>query len=142
MQHVRAELPAVPRSVRTARALVERAVQDWGLPHLRDTAALVVTELATNAVLHAGPTLLVEVSRTRGSVRVAVSDTSPVLPQRKRRGAEAGTGRGLGLVELLSSGWGAQPRADGPWRKRVWCELPTDPSALPAPDEGALLASA
>jgi anti-sigma regulatory factor (Ser/Thr protein kinase) len=135
---VRAELASTPSSVRTARALVTTALRRW--PHLRDRGALLVTELATNAVLHARSTFVVEVAVTADAVRIAVSDTSPVVPQRKRHGAEAGTGRGLGLVALLSSASGCD-RHDGTYRKTVWCELPLDPAALPEPDEGALLAT-
>ena len=142
MDRVQAELPASASSVSGARALVTEAVDGWGLPHLRDTAALLVTELATNAVLHGGRLLLVELTRTPDVLEIAVSDASPVLPRRQRRGVEARTGRGLGLVELLSSDWGARRRSAGPYRKTVWCRLPTDLAALPAPDEGALLATA
>ena len=99
MDTVRAELAAAPSSVRTARAVVTAGLAPW--PHLQDTAALLVTELATNAVLHARSTFLVELRVGADAVRIAVSDTSPVRPQRKRHGVSAGTGRGLGLVALL-----------------------------------------
>ena len=140
MDTVRAELVSTPSSVRRARAVVSRALGPW--PHLQDTAALLVTELATNAVLHARTTFLVELRIGPDAVRISVSDTSPVRPQRKRHGVEAGTGRGLGLVALLSSAHGCDRRTDGTWSKTVWCELPLDPTALPDPDDGALLATA
>ena len=140
MDTVRAELASTPKEVRVARSLVARALAPW--PHLHDLAALLVTELATNAVLHARSTFLVEVAVGPRTVRIAVSDTSPVLPHRKRHGVEAGTGRGLGLVELLSTDSGCEPREHGPYRKTVWCELPLDPAALPGPEDGALLATA
>jgi anti-sigma regulatory factor (Ser/Thr protein kinase) len=137
---VRAELASAPSSVRTARALVTAALEAW--PHLQDTAALLVTELATNAVLHARSTFLVELRLGPDTVRIAVSDTSPVQPQRKLHGVRAGTGRGLGLVALLSTAHGCEHRSDGAYRKTVWCELPLDPAALPDPADGALLAIA
>jgi anti-sigma regulatory factor (Ser/Thr protein kinase) len=137
---VRAELASTPKEVRVARSLVARALSPW--PHLHDPAALLVTELATNAVLHARSTFLVEVAVGARTVRIAVSDTSPVLPHRKRHGVEAGTGRGLGLVELLSIDSGCERHEHGPYRKTVWCELPLDPAALPGPEDGALLATA
>ena len=140
MDTVRAELAAAPSSVRTARAVVTRALAAW--PHLQDTAALLVTELATNAVLHARTTFLVELRIGPDAVRISVSDTSPVAPQRKLHRVEAGTGRGLGLVALLSSDHGCDRRTDGTWSKTVWCELPLDPAALPAPETDALLSTA
>jgi anti-sigma regulatory factor (Ser/Thr protein kinase) len=135
---VRTELASAPSSVRTARAAVRCALEPW--PHLQDTAALLVTELATNAVLHARSTFLVELRVGPDAVRVAVSDTSPVLPHRKPHGVQAGTGRGLGLVALLSSDSGCQRRTDGTYRKTAWFELPLDPAALPDPADGALVA--
>ena len=140
MDTVRAELVSTPSSVRLARAVVTRALDAW--PHLQDTAALLVTELATNAVLHARTTFLVELRTGADAVRISVSDTSPVAPRRKLHGVEAGTGRGLGLVALLSSDHGCDWQTDGTWSKTVWCELPLDPAALPDPDDGALLAIA
>ena len=140
MDDVRADLASTPSSVGSARAVVVAALA--GLPHLQDTAALLVTELATNAVLHARSMFRVEVGQRGGVVRIGVSDTSPVLPRRKRHGVSAGTGRGLGLVAVLSTASGADLLADGPYRKTMWFELPLDPAALPAPDDGALLASA
>ena len=138
MSTVRTELVSTPSSVRTARSAVRTALQAW--PHLQDTAALLVTELVTNALLHARGSFLVEVGVDADGVRIAVSDTSPVLPQRKRHGPEAGTGRGLGLVALLSTGTGCERTVDGPYRKTVWFRLPLDPAALPEPTDGALVA--
>lgn len=136
---VRVDLEPDPRSVRTARRLVVDAVREWRLDHLEPTAALLVSEVATNAVLHARSPFAVAVSRSRGVVRVEVSDRSPSGPQRRRHSASAGTGRGLGLVATLSTGWGTET-ASRPWAKTVWFELPVDPALLPDPDEGALLA--
>jgi anti-sigma regulatory factor (Ser/Thr protein kinase) len=119
---------------------VTQALGAW--PHLQDTAALLVSELVTNALLHAGSRLLVEVGVSADTVRIGVSDASPVLPRRRRHSAEAGTGRGLGLVALLSTASGVEQVTDGAYRKTAWCELPLDPAALRVPGEGALLATA
>lgn len=136
---VRVDLEPDPRSVRTARRMVVDAVRGWRLDHLEDPAALLVSEVATNAVLHARSPFAVEVSRRRGVVRVEVSDRSPAGPQRRRHSASATTGRGLALVATLSTAWGTEAAAR-PWAKRVWFELPVEPALLPEPDEGALLA--
>ena len=135
---VRAELAADPRSVRAARRLVRGALAGWALDHLEPTAALLVSEIATNAVLHARSTFVVEVLRRADTVRVAVSDTSPQRPQPRRHSVSAGTGRGLGLVAQLASAWGTGP-APSPWCKTVWFDLPLDPALLPEPADDALL---
>ena len=129
-------------SVRDARRFLTTCLQRWDLEAAVWTCQLLLGELATNAVLHARSTFLVEVAVGARTVRIAVSDTSPVLPHRKRHGVEAGTGRGLGLVELLSIDSGCERHEHGPYRKTVWCELPLDPAALPGPEDGALLATA
>ena len=135
---VRAELPGEPADAGDARRLVTRTLREWRLDHLQDTAALLVSEVVTNAVLHARTRLALELERRGSTVRVTVSDRSERLPQPRRADPEAGTGRGLGLVASLATAWGTAPGAE-PWRKDVWFELPTDPGALPEPGEGALL---
>jgi anti-sigma regulatory factor (Ser/Thr protein kinase) len=134
---VRQELVGEPTSARDARRLVAAALREWDLVHLEEAAVLLVSEVVTNAVLHARTELAVEICRLGAVVRVTVSDRSPARPQRRRPGLQAGTGRGLGLLAVMATGWGTGP-AEDPWRKDVWFELPTDPSALPEPGEGAL----
>ena len=134
---VQAELAVTPPSAREARQLVTRTLREWDLEHLVDAAALLVSEVVTNAVLHARTPLALELERRDGCVRVIVSDGSPRQPQRRRPGPEAGTGRGLGLLAVLSTDWGSGP-AEDPWQKDVWFELPTDPAALPQPAEDSL----
>ncbi|MCW2680670.1 MAG: putative protein kinase/phosphatase [Frankiales bacterium] len=134
---MRQELVGEPTSARDARRLVTRTLAEWDLEHLEETAVLLVSEVVTNAVLHARTELAVEISRAGDAVRVTVSDRSPASPRRRRPGLQAGTGRGLGLLAVLATGWGTGP-AEDPWRKDVWFELPTDPDALPQPGEDAL----
>ena len=126
---IRAELFGEPANARDARRLVIGALQEWGLTHLEDSAALLVSEVVTNAVLHARTGLAVEVERRGDAVRVTVSDGSPRQPQRRHHDLDSGTGRGLALRTALARDWGS---ADGtaPWRKDVWFELPTDPDQL------------
>ncbi len=134
---MRQELVGEPTSARDARRLVAHTVREWDLPHLEDTAVLLVSEVVTNAVLHARTSLAVEVAHQGDVVRVTVSDRSAASPQRRRAGPQAGTGRGLGLLAVLATDWGTGPSED-PWRKDVWFELPIDPAQLPEPGEGAL----
>ena len=100
----------------------------WGLDGLADDISLVTTELVTNVVLHARSELEV-VLEVGDRVRLEVHDRSPRAPTLRTVSELAMTGRGLRLVDLLASAWGAQPTAGG---KLVWCEF-----ALPAPNGGA-----
>ena len=134
---VRAELAGEPLSVREARRLVARTLREWSLEHLEESATLLVSEVVTNAVLHARTAVCIEVERRAAVLRVTVADGSPRTPQRRRHELSAGTGRGLGLLATLATDWGSGP-AEDPWAKDVWFELPLDPDQLPDPPDGAL----
>ncbi|MBW3638493.1 MAG: ATP-binding protein [Actinobacteria bacterium] len=137
-RRVRVELSAEPTSAVAARRLVQGALDGWQLQHLSDTATLLVSELAANVVLHAGTSFLVEAERRGENVRISVFDCSTAGLSRRRYGPEAGTGRGLALIDVLATSWGTSADVR-PWAKVVWFELATDPAALPEPGEGALL---
>ncbi|MFN8052053.1 MAG: SpoIIE family protein phosphatase [Acidimicrobiales bacterium] len=112
-----------PASVSAAREFVVSTVGD---PSLADALRLAVSELATNAVIHAGTEFRVTISRSGPTVRVDVVDRSDRLPTRRDRGPEATGGRGIGIVEQLSTRWGVTPgmpgAPDAPG-KAVWFEL-------------------
>ncbi|MFD7745541.1 ATP-binding protein [Streptomyces sp. NPDC059698] len=116
-------LPRDAVSARRARRLVRLALDVWGLPGVQDAAELVVSELVTNAVLHAQSDR-VRVSVTRlgvEQVRVAVADLSKDRPAVRTADDEQESGRGLGIVEALSGGqWGVDLLPCG---KRVWAAL-------------------
>ena len=116
-----------------ARRFVTETLAAWGCPDLLEDAALIVTELATNAVLHAGSDFTVVLSRRpEGAIRIAVRDSSLLEPRIWPRRLEplAGGGRGLGLVEAFACGWGSDLHSDG---KVVWAELErTRPKPLAA----------
>ncbi|CAM5460719.1 SpoIIE family protein phosphatase [Streptomyces violaceorubidus] len=122
--------PDGPVSVAAARRFVCAALE--GAPSdLVGTAQLLVSELVTNAVLHARTEVEVSVARLDGRVRVRVGDRRPsrgLVPQ--RCSPYAGTGQGLALVEQLASRFGADSGDAG---KTVWFELwhdgPPPPSA-------------
>lgn len=114
--------------VRQARAFTREVLA--GHPVV-DTAELVVSELASNAVQHSlsgeycGP-FIVAVDAGAASVRVSVVDlgaetSPPVRPAMP--GPDAERGRGLALVALLSKEWGADELSVG---RRVWAELVPD----------------
>ena len=76
-----------------------------------------MSELVTNAVLHARSVFELVLRTTDDHVRIEVYDASPVLPSRKHYGIYAGTGRGILLVEALTEEWGAEATSSG---KVVW----------------------
>lgn len=122
---LRLGLSPIESAAASARRLVDRACAQWGLPALRDTARLVVTELVSNAVRHGtvAASAAVEVTLTRGmnAVYVSVRDRSRRLP--KPGGPVPPTvegGRGLLVVGIMSRAWGATPTVDG---KVVWATL-------------------
>lgn len=80
-RHATTALPPEPRSASAARRFVADRLQEWGLEALRDDALLAVTELVTNAVLHARTPLLVCVSSENRQVEIAVFDGNETLPQ-------------------------------------------------------------
>lgn len=110
-------------SVPTARRFVEEALTTLGAPGACDDAAALVSELATNAVIHARTPFTIVVDRDGATVRVGVHDSSLVVPRRRAYGLDATTGRGLRLVATLASDWGVT--ADGAG-KLVWFTLPCD----------------
>ncbi|WP_250031420.1 ATP-binding protein [Paractinoplanes maris] len=113
-----------PDRVRVARDLVKQACRDWGLPHLLHDASLTASELAANAVEHAGSDFVVTLSRQADRLHVAVQDGARAFP-RLHRPAAAGPaatprGRGLLLVDAVAAAWGAMPTRGG---KVVWATL-------------------
>jgi anti-sigma regulatory factor (Ser/Thr protein kinase) len=86
-----------------------------------DDAQLVVSELATNAVVHAGSPFSVSVRYDGSAIRIAVHDWNPTLPVMRNEGPTAISGRGLQLVNMLARDWGVETSPDG---KTVWAELP------------------
>jgi anti-sigma regulatory factor (Ser/Thr protein kinase) len=104
----------------SARRFVVETLQGWGRHELVDDAGVVVTELATNAVLHTRRPFMVEVSALVGAVLILVHDTSPVPPVQRPFEPMNQSGRGLSVVATLADRWGAELRPDG---KAVWAEL-------------------
>ncbi len=95
----------------------------WGRDDLTTSGALLVTELVTNAVLHARTMVQVCLERRDEIVRVEVRDGSPVRPAQRNHGLDATTGRGLTLVARLAASWGVDMGGNG---KVVWAHLAED----------------
>jgi anti-sigma regulatory factor (Ser/Thr protein kinase) len=114
------DLDADPESVGQARRFCAATLDRWGAhPDLVSTCVLLVSELATNAVLHAGTSFTVTIERgTR--LRVEVDDGDPRMPHPRDYGVDAMSGRGLHLVKALARASGAALSDSG---KSVWFEL-------------------
>ncbi len=113
-----AVLPPAPAACRAARKLVRSACAHEARAEAVETAELVVSELAGNAVRHARSTFRAEVSFRNGSVRLAVTDARP-LPD-GWSGFPIAREHGLGLVAAVADDWAVEPLAGG---KVVWAEL-------------------
>ena len=117
----RMTLPGRTDSVPAARRFVMDALMTLDAAGACDEAVALVSELATNAVIHARTAYTIAVTRNGDTVRVGVHDHSPVTPRRRAYGVDATTGRGLRLVASMSSDWGIQAESGG---KVVWFEVP------------------
>lgn len=122
-------LGAVPLSISTARHAVRCLLDSVAIPpEVREDILLLVSELVTNAVLHAGTAVHVAASVYPDRVIVAVSDDDPHhSPLRPDRGPMATSGRGMRLVELLASSWGVEVLSSS---KVVWFEKAYQPVIL------------
>jgi two-component sensor histidine kinase len=86
----------------------------------RDTAVLLMSEVATNAFLHgSGAEIGITITRQDQEYVVAVADASPVSPRARHASIDAATGRGLALLTDLATRWGIDD-APPPFRKTVW----------------------
>lgn len=128
------ELAALPTAVPCARMHAKVVALEWGLPALAEKIELIVSELVTNSVRAAecsrGSDLTVAVVRLWLSsdlhyVLIRVWDGNMQMPVRQDAELDEESGRGLMLVEHLSSEWGAYRKTDG---KVVWalilCRFP------------------
>lgn len=116
-------LPDGPEGASFARRATARAAELWRLDReLTETALLLVSELATNAIRHGAPPVRLSLRLDADRLRVEVTDGSPTLPRLARPGPDQAGGRGLQIVQQLAARWGAQAsrRQLG---KTVWFEL-------------------
>ncbi len=122
MPAVDVELPAEARSAAAARAALRGLIDaDNGrVPYDQqalDRVLLLTSELVTNAILHARTPLRLTASVDAGQVTVRVYDTLRTPPRRRTYRSDAGTGRGMHLVEALADRWGVEETSAG---KCVW----------------------
>lgn len=111
-----------PSSVAAARSWSVDTARIFGLGDMTDTVELLVSELVTNAVLHAATPIELTMRRTGDGVRVEVHDHDPTLPTRVENLDPLSTsGRGLALVEALADAAGTESNGDG--GKIMWFVL-------------------
>nr|WP_206441783.1 ATP-binding SpoIIE family protein phosphatase [Streptomyces boncukensis] len=139
-------MPGNALAAAAARSFAAAALGEWGLcGTLVDDTVLLVSELVSNAVVHAGTAVDLECRLSGGSVVVEVADRHPARAVLSR--ADEGQGYGLRLVSALAKEWGISYRRE---RKTVWFRLaltgqerlpppggpaasPADPAAPPGP---------
>jgi anti-sigma regulatory factor (Ser/Thr protein kinase) len=114
-------VPSLPRSVGELRRFAVASSRDQGFTGDGDALALLVSEVATNALLHGRGEVRLSVLWRAGRLRVEVADGSDRQPQRREAGLDAQGGRGLALLEELSDSWGVQALPER--GKVVWFEL-------------------
>ena len=110
----------VAESVVAARNFVAGVLERWGEEQVSWDAALVTTELATNAAIGGRSPFRVAIDRGGGVVRIAVEDVAPGQPQRRNATPDDSHGRGVHIVESLARRWGCDRFGEG---KIVWAEL-------------------
>lgn len=112
------DFPLTPCAPAEARTLVREVCADWRVPGAADVAALLASELVSNAVVHARSSCRVTVSLGEQGLQVGVRDYTPGLAPRPRPvDVDRTGGRGLHLVAVLSSAWGVRQHPDG---KTMW----------------------
>ena len=109
------------RSGSRARRFVSEALERWDCAQALDTVQLLVSELVTNAVVHAGSRPKVAVLLLPSSVRVEVADEAPEGLAPRTASDTDESGRGLFLLDEMSSSWGVEVTPEG---KTVWFEVP------------------
>ena len=120
-------LPVHELAARMARQATRDTLACWGLDHLGETAALLVSELVSNAVRHARTGLVLELGlEACGTwLRMEVLDADPDPPSPRIPAALDESGFGFVLIEALADKWGVRETATG---KGVWAELDSDMS--------------
>jgi anti-sigma regulatory factor (Ser/Thr protein kinase) len=116
------DLPAIPPSVPVSRHVVLELLRAWDVPHDREDAALLVTELVSNVVdhVHGQTTLTLELTVSDDWLRIAVVDGSAVRPVVQELSLDRPRGRGMRMVQAIADRWGVEEHRGG---KRVWFEL-------------------
>jgi anti-sigma regulatory factor (Ser/Thr protein kinase) len=120
-------LPAETRSAAVARHALRDLLVACGRQELRDDAELALTELVTNAVMHAGTPVTVRLACSANGLRVEVTDDDVAgLPRRRVARPSATSGRGIALVAALADEHGVDV---GTRSKTAWFTLAGRPAS-------------
>jgi hypothetical protein len=126
---ISAPFGADPDSPGRARRLVVHSLRRWGATNrLVNDVALLVSELATNAVRHANSSFSVTVRASGSTLRVAVHDGATLAGTLSEAWLILQPLHGLSLVDGLCTRWGVEDTGHG---KVVWAELPYEGTVLP-----------
>ncbi|MFC9094957.1 SpoIIE family protein phosphatase [Streptomyces sp. NPDC057072] len=113
--------------VRAARVFVDDHLHSWGFADMSDDLQLMVSEIVTNALIHAGSDVDVRLRAFDDHIRLEVrdSDSNPPVPSplvlREEENAEAEHGRGMLIVDALAGQWNTSPNGRG---KTVFLDQP------------------
>jgi anti-sigma regulatory factor (Ser/Thr protein kinase) len=123
-RQLEADLPATTLAPSAARRMLEQLLVASGQSHLADDARLVISELVTNAIRHASNSTTLHLALHvdgDGTLRAAITDSSALAPMVRELAIEDEAGRGMQIVQQLTTRWGVeQDRSGG---KQVWVEL-------------------
>jgi anti-sigma regulatory factor (Ser/Thr protein kinase) len=111
---------AAPRNVSAARRFVADTLAQWDADAFEWAAITAVSELTTNAVLHARTGFTLSLRLEDDLLRLEVTDQSALLPRLRNHTEQASTGRGMSVVYALAAAHGVVATSSG---KTVWCEV-------------------
>jgi anti-sigma regulatory factor (Ser/Thr protein kinase) len=117
-----ASLALDPRrdAIARARTFAADHCRAWNCVEQLDDVVLIVSELATNAVVHARSGHVITMRRRSGAIRIEVRDASARAPDLRELSVTEESGRGMLLVSALAVAWGVEPNDDG---KLVWADV-------------------
>lgn len=116
-----------PSSVARARSFVSEALERWAVPEQTEQLArLAISELVTNAIVHARSNVVVRVRPEADAVWVGVTDQDDTLPVRQTSEPDGDGNRGLAIVEAVARRWGVDQQFSRPG-KTVWFTVALDP---------------
>ena len=114
--------PNDPAAVRAARKFAVHELAGYA-PDLLEIIELLVSELAGNCVRHTDSSFAVRIGADRTRIRISVSDRGAGSPVMRSLDPNAVAGRGLALVDTLSSSWGVRRNRSLGGGKAVWFVL-------------------
>jgi CheY-like chemotaxis protein len=109
-----------PHSPAHARAFTQQVLSGWSCDGLIEDAQLIISELVTNAIRHAGSSATLWLRLTTQTLRITVADEHRASPRPLPFSLTRRHGRGLMVVAALAAAWGVEPHRRG---KAIWAEL-------------------